>query len=629
MRRLITFGLAALLCSQVHGQDQSVNAGQVPTGKDTIRFTTEEARQYMQRAVNDADLWRTGSDSVRKRLNRLLLFVDEPFDSVRMDLEKNNFSLIRVNKAGPRVVDSVRLRWINDTIFIIDPKGWNSELYLKKETKLVYPVDLSRLSLSDSVLDQNGMLDSTLFTPDTLVRTVIDTAALRSLGITLHRLKGGRIIPPLSDPEGNRIVRLSADRKNVEYLIPGNRWVAEENSPFHLLRNRLELDSLQSALTVLLDYVEQGDSTRLYISDLEGNKIPFWISSGSEVSYRLWVKNYNNDSITLWVGNPGYDELRLVLEDDVSFSRLNRADISYFSQFRKEPSRNLRETVELEPIPVYWDFNFSSDLSVSQTYLSNWTKGGESSFATLMDIKGGATYNNKAASTQWINVARMKFGTTRTPEKGFRKNNDEFSLDSKFNRNAWGKIGMSSSFYMKNQIARGYNYPNDSVIVSKFLNPGTITIGIGAEYKPFNKTSINLAPLSYKTTFVFDTVHIDQTAHGIDPGKKSKQEFGIQLVVESEVQPLEGLVISNQARFFSNYLNHPENIDGDWEVNVSKRIVWFFTISLNLHLIYDDEVRFTVFDENDMPVLTPDGSEKKVPKMQLKEFLGLTLSMKF
>jgi hypothetical protein len=182
---------------------------------------------------------------------------------------------------------------------------------------------------------------------------------------------------------------------------------------------------------------------------------------------------------------------------------------------------------------------------------------------------------------------------------------------------------------MKHQLAPGYNYPNDSVVVSKFLNPGTMTIGIGAEYKPWAKTTLNIAPISYKTTFVLDTANIDQTIHGIAAGQRARREFGTQLVVNNEFSPMNGLDITNRARFFSNYLNKPQNIDVDWEVIVSQRINWFFTVRLNLHLIYDDDVKFTVLDENDEPVLNPDGSQRKAPKIQLKEFLGLTLSFKF
>jgi hypothetical protein len=182
---------------------------------------------------------------------------------------------------------------------------------------------------------------------------------------------------------------------------------------------------------------------------------------------------------------------------------------------------------------------------------------------------------------------------------------------------------------MKNQLAKGYNYPNDSVVISKFLNPGTFTLGVGLEYKPFKKTVINYSPLSYKNTFVLDTVAIDQTAHGIAADKKVRQEMGGQLVVKNQVSIFDGLVMTNSLRLFSNYFDNPLNVDVDWEVNLEKRINWYFTVNLNLHLIYDDDIRFPVLDENEDPVKLPDGSTQKAPKMQFKEFVGLTFSFKF
>lgn len=368
----------------------------------------------------------------------------------------------------------------------------------------------------------------------------------------------------------------------------------------------------------------------LMINDRNGKQTPFWVTTGSEGLSRFWVKNYNNDSITIWLGNPGTNEISMFLEDEVNFNRLAREEIKYLPNFILPPDRALQDMDMLELIPIYWDFEIINSLALSQTYLQNWTKGGESSFAAMLDLTAKATYNNTEASTQWINAARVKFGTIATSEKGFRKNHDQLEIDSKFNRNAWGKLGMSSTLYMKHQLAKGYSYTSDSaVLVSKFLNPGTMTIGIGAEYKPVEKTTFNIAPLSYKTTFVLDTAAVDQTIHGIPSDKRARREFGLQVVVDNTFNPFKNLEITNRVRLFSNYINKPQNVDVDWEMIAEQRINWFFTIKLNLHLIYDDDILFQVYDDNNQPILHPDGSKRKSPKAQFKEFLGISLSFKF
>jgi hypothetical protein len=100
------------------------------------------------------------------------------------------------------------------------------------------------------------------------------------------------------------------------------------------------------------------------------------------------------------------------------------------------------------------------------------------------------------------------------------------------------------------------------------------------------------------------------------------------LVFRNTLTIMEGMDLTNKVRMFSNYLEKPQNVDVDWEMTMNMQINWFFTIRLNLHLIYDDDIRFPVVNESGQPVLLPDGTEMKGPRTQLNQFLGLTLSFK-
>lgn len=634
MKRLSFLVLATIMASTLTAQT-SVESDSISADSLHIKplFSTSDAWDYVDHVVNNQEIWRSSEDSVRAALQRLLDHSMEPFDSTRTRLIKEDFSLVEVHIGDPLITDSVELRWLNDSTFLVDPRGWSPTLYLKEEILLVYPEDSTDYYPPVSPADIFVISDSTEISsvtsvpPDTLIVTVIDTAAIESLEISMFAFRDMQITPSL-DKEGMTGV-MSPDRSWVSYIMPGITWKASEDSPFMVVEGEHQLDSLQYAVNKLLEFTSERDSTILWMSDMQGNKSPFWLTQGDDMAYRYWVKNDNNDSITIWVGNPAPNEISLLMEEDVSINRLMKEDIHHLPQFVEIPQRSLVSMTTLEPEPIYWDYKFGSVFSMNQTYLSNWSKGGESSFSTMIDLLGEATYNNKDAKTQWINTMRLNFGTLSTKENGFRKNNDLFEINSKFNRNAWGKIGMSASFYMKNQLAKGYNYPNDSVVVSKFLNPGSMTVGLGFEYKPIKNTTINVAPLSYKNTFVLDTALIDQTNHGIDEGKMTKQEMGAQIVLYNKIAPFKDLTIENRLRLFSNYLNNPQNVDVDWEMILDQKINWFFTIRLNLHLIYDDDINFNVLDSEGMPVILPDGSEKKVAKAQFKEFIGLSLQFKF
>ncbi|MCK5692799.1 MAG: DUF3078 domain-containing protein [Bacteroidales bacterium] len=618
MKRLSLLVLATLLVFKLSAQNDSLSM--------EAQFNMPEAWIYMDHVVQTNLFWRSQQDPLRAALQRLLDHSTEHFDSTRTKLLKEDFSLVEVHVGDPVVTDSTELKWLNDSTFLVDPRGWSSDLYLDEEINLIYPEGIKQ-DLFVLPSDSTELSDTPAAIPDTLVLTIIDTSAIESLGIVMHSYRDNQITPSL-DKEGLTGV-MTADRSRVNYYRPGITWKASEESPFEIVESEYQLDSLQLALSILLEFNSVRDSTLVLVNDLFGNKTPFWLSRGHGKAYRYWVKNYNNDSITLWIGNPGPNEISLLLEDDVSINRLMKEEIRHLPEFLEIPERSLIPMESLKAEPIYWDFELSSAFTLNQTYLTNWTKGGESSFSTVLDLLGTSTYNNKEAKTQWINTLRLNFGTIRTKENGNRKNQDLIEINSKYNRNAWGKIGASASFYMKTQMANGYNYPNDSVVISRFLNPATLTVGLGFEYKPIKNTSINIAPLSYKNTFVLDTAQIDQTIHGIEQGEMTKQELGAQIVINNKISPYKDLTIENRLRLFSNYLNKPQNVDVDWELIMDQKINWFFTIRLNLHLIYDDDVRFPVFDSEGEPIQNPDGSDYTVAKTQFREFIGLSLQFKF
>ena len=190
---------------------------------------------------------------------------------------------------------------------MLDSQGWNSNLYLRKEVQYEYPeespVDSLDQVLSDSLSDES--------LGKALIVTVIDTAALRELDIKLYRIVKGTITPPLSEDTYERVASLSGDSTKVHYFVPRTTWIADRSSPFYILNNRQQLDSLQAAINTLLDFNFQRDSTLVFIDDMFGHQTPYWLTNSRDETFRFWVKNFNNDSLSLWVGNPGQKQISL------------------------------------------------------------------------------------------------------------------------------------------------------------------------------------------------------------------------------------------------------------------------------------------------------------------------------
>ena len=626
---LIIFGLVIISKTSAQSVVDKPNMKTDTSPSDSIHFTSLSASEYILDLLEMDDLWQPEGDMMKVSLARLIDHFNEPFDSVETRLSGFHYDSIKLEQMDFVHNDTLPLRWLNDSTLIIDTLALDREPFLIKQHFNRKAIDTLAVGFKHGVFFMEALLDTVMLDQDTITEIVIDTVFLESKKIQMHHRVRNRIIPPLLAPNSTRGIRFLPDSSKIIISDTTRAIVAAGESPFYIVPNEKMPDSLRVAVETLLSYTANRDSVLVFFNDIQGKKTPFWLTKGKSDLYRYWVRNYKNDSITIWMGNPSKHEITLILEEDVNLNRIAKETVENIPITLAKPERSLAKVEPLKEIPVYWDYELSSSFALSQTFLSYWAKGGENSLTSVIDIKGTAKYTDTEAKIQWTNSGRLNYGSIITEENGLRTNTDMLEFNSQYNKVLKEKIDFSAVFYMKNQIARGYNYPNDSVIVSKFLNPGTFTVGLGLEYKPFKKTSLNFSPLSYKNTFVLDPANIDQTAHGIAAGKRVRQEMGGQLVIKNSLSILDDLNISNSVRLFSGYLNKPENIDVDWEINLDKRINWFATIRLNLHMIYDDDIRFPVLDDNDQPVLLPDGSAKKVPKLQFKEFLGLSFLFKF
>jgi hypothetical protein len=633
---IIGFGLYA----QEEIQKTETIADSIPASK--ISFTPSSASTYIVDLLEREQLWKPGGDSITIPLARLVDQYNQPYDSIKNRLTNMHFLSSEFRKVDTMQHDTLSVRWLNDSTFIIDTVTFEREPVFVQKTVVKKIID-SLGFVNDTAGGTTGFMsysvvnlwDSTKRIRDTIINEkdmilekVIDTAFLASKNVQLFQVMDRRVVPAIVPRGSNKSYHFLKDGSGITISKPVQVIVADRNSPFNIINNEKVPDSLNVAVQTLLSYTANRDSILVYLNDVEGKNTPFWLSFGEDDLYRYWVKNNNNDSVTIWMGNPEKNKITFLLEEDISVERIEKETFDDVPFTLATPGVNLAEVEPMEEIPVYWDYEFSSSFSVNQNYLSNWSKGGENSFATTLDIKGQAKYTNEEAKTQWTNSGRLKYGSIVSEEHGLRKNNDLLEFNSQYNKALTKQVDFSALFYMKNQIDKGYNYPNDSVPISKFLNPGTFTIGVGAEYNPFDKTTINFSILSYKNTFVLDTANIDQTVHGIDNDKRANQEMGGQLLVKNEVSVLDNLNITHSLRLFSNYIEKPQNVDIDWEINLEKQFSLFFAVLLNIHLIYDDDVRFPKLDDNEDPILLPDGSEKKIPKLQFKQYLGVTFLFK-
>ncbi len=129
MRRL-TYLLLGLVI-QLSTSAQSV--AEVPftetdsTATEPVVFTTSSASAYIIDLLETDHFWRPAGDTVKHSLARLLDHFKEPFDSVERRLSSFNYDAIKLEQVDIVRNDTLPLRWLNDSTFIIDTVGLKKE----------------------------------------------------------------------------------------------------------------------------------------------------------------------------------------------------------------------------------------------------------------------------------------------------------------------------------------------------------------------------------------------------------------------------------------------------------------------------------------------------------------------
>lgn len=573
-----------------------------------VQFSTGQAISYLS-GWYESDLWNSADDPLRTSIRRLL------FEATNDPLYISEDYIRNYRWEKIKIPASSFYLW--DTIHIPIPAESDKAGDEEYEAGIFDPL-LSDTTLGTRTAGRDYEPVDTLPTlRDSLV--VVDPKDLDNIFVQTDSRK------PVHYNSGKHDSIIVVISDTLKEVISSNA-----DFPFLYYDYPMIGDSIQSAVREVMSYIESNDSSRIYFTGSR-NSVPIWLSNNSTRLTRLWLKNEWDEEVSVWIGGKTRDSVDIIIERGVHFRRPGKTDniADARLQLKTIDNSQLAEARKIDVKPQYWKFLSEASFVFNQAMIKNWVKGGESNITTLLDITGNANYTNKEKNVKWDNLGRIKFGLITSAGNGIRKNVDQLDIVSKFSHKAFGKFDFSATMLFKTQLAYGYSYPNDSVVVSKFFNPASLTIGLGLEYKPSDNTSINFAPLSYKGTFVPDTAMIDPTKHGLMADQRSRHEPGMSVQINHKTTLFKEISMVNKVRLFTNYIDNPLNIDIDWELIATTKLNWFTDIRLNTHLIYDDDTLIPVLDDDGEPVLGNDGKPKKHPMVQFKELIGLSVIFRF
>lgn len=285
-----------------------------------------------------------------------------------------------------------------------------------------------------------------------------------------------------------------------------------------------------------------------------------------------------------------------------------------------------QESEEEKPTdpPSNWKLKSMFSLNVTQSSFTNWASGGRNNVSGLGFINALANY--KKDKIKWANQLTAGLGGVQYFDDDLQKTDDVLDMQSTFSYGVKDPLFISMLGGFRTQFIDGFSNPEDSVKSSTFMAPGYLNLSLGMEYIPNDNLKVMVSPLSGKFTFVQDQNLANRGAFGVEsaifdatgaiitPGENSRAEFGSYIRVIYNKELMENIGLSSRVEFFSNYNNNPQNIDVNGEIILDFKVNKWFSASLQMNVIYDDDIDIE------------DRNGNVGPRTQFKQVIGLGIS---
>ncbi len=310
----------------------------------------------------------------------------------------------------------------------------------------------------------------------------------------------------------------------------------------------------------------------------------------------------------------------------------------FFQTFAQDTLKVAPDTVKPPVVKSNWVLKNKANVDFSEIAFVNWNSGGTSSISALGAFE--STLNYTSGMLKWKNKGVLRYGVNKQENvKELRKTEDLIELNSAlgYRTDSITNWYYSAKLNFKTQFSNGYNYPDTSTPISRFMAPGYLFIGGGVEYgKNIDKFSVYMSPLTVKATFVLDEDLANQGAFGVTPaiiaqdgtiirpGERLREEVGILVTTNYETDVWENIKVKHALSLYTDYLNDFGNVDIDWEVVFDFKVNSFVKATLGSHLRYDNDIKI-----NDPPADSTERQGYVGAKVQWKQLLGIGVIVTF
>lgn len=234
----------------------------------------------------------------------------------------------------------------------------------------------------------------------------------------------------------------------------------------------------------------------------------------------------------------------------------------------------------------FWTKKGTISLLFNQSaYNKQWLGGGTSNIAGNFGLN--YDFNYKKEDIVWDNKFILAYGLTKIKgDEKTAKTDDRLELNSLWGKKAKGQWYYSMFFNFKTQMDTGLN--NNDEKISHLFSPAYFQLGPGMLWKKSNNLSVNFSPATAKLIIVHPHFTELGPSFGVLQGDSSRLEFGASISAYYKFNVMANVSIENRLNLYSNYLDNPQNVDVDYQMNVIMKINKYLSANVALQAIYDD-----------------------------------------
>ena len=221
---------------------------------------------------------------------------------------------------------------------------------------------------------------------------------------------------------------------------------------------------------------------------------------------------------------------------------------------------------------------------------NEWLGGGTSNIAGNIGLN--YDYNYASLKSVWDNKLIVAYGLTKLKDQDITKSDDRFEFTSLYGKKAGNSNWYYSAFLnFRTQMDSGFD-PKTGAKITHFFSPAYLQVGPGMLWKKSDNLKVNIAPATSRIIFVHkeftDGLPDGVTYFGVKGNETSRFEFGAALNAYYKLTLLENVTMENILNLYSNYLDNPQNVDIDYQMNLVMKINKYMSANIAFQAIYDD-----------------------------------------